>query len=213
VNLLITAGPTREPLDPVRYLTNRSSGKMGYALAAAAAQRGHHVTLVSGPTSLDLPVGIDYLPVETAQEMFEAVRVHIGAADAAIFSAAVADYRPAAIAVQKIKKTGETLVLELVRNADILGSARSQFGFSGVLVGFAAETENMEENARDKLERKGCDLVVANDVSQSGIGFDSDHNQVLLVYPDHAEPLPLDTKEHLAHLILDSVGELQGVRS
>ena len=205
MHLLVTAGPTREPLDPVRYLTNRSSGKMGYALASAGARLGHHVTLISGPVGLDVPINVDYVPVESAQEMFEAVRVHIAKADCAVFAAAVADYRPASFAEEKIKKTGEVMTLELVRNADILGSARSEFGFEGVLVGFAAETERVEENARGKLERKGCDLVVANDVSQRGIGFDSDHNEVLLVYPDRTEPLPLDTKEHLAHLILESV--------
>ncbi|NIP98384.1 MAG: phosphopantothenoylcysteine decarboxylase, partial [Akkermansiaceae bacterium] len=115
-------------------------------------------------------------------------------------------------AEDKIKKTAESMTLELVRNPDILGSARSKFGFTGVLVGFAAETENLEQNARDKLRRKDCDLVVANDVSQEGLGFDSDHNQVILVYPDRVEPLPLDTKEHLAHLILDSVQELLSAR-
>lgn len=211
MKILITAGPTREPLDPVRYLTNRSSGKMGYALAEAAARRGHRVTLVSGPTNLDVPVKVDYIPVETAREMFEAVRLQIGKSDAAIFTAAVADYRPAVFADKKIKKSGESMTLELIRNADILGSARSEFGFQGILVGFAAETENLEKNARDKLERKGCNLVVANDVSQSGIGFDSDHNQVLLVYPGRVEPLPMDTKEHVAHLILDSIVELQNM--
>lgn len=208
VQLLVTAGPTREPLDPVRYLTNRSSGKMGYALASAGAHLGHHVTLISGPTDLDIPINVDYVPVEAAQEMFEAVRVYLAKADAALFAAAVSDYRPATFAPEKIKKTSETLSLELVRNADILGSARTEFGFEGILVGFAAETENLETNARGKLERKGCDLVVANDVSQVGIGFDSDHNEVLLVFPDRSDPLPLDTKEHLAHLILESVQEL-----
>tara|TARA_B110000196_G_scaffold255718_1_gene225761 strand:+ start:1308 stop:1949 length:642 start_codon:yes stop_codon:yes gene_type:complete len=208
VNILITAGPTREALDPVRYLTNRSSGKMGYALASAGVHFGHRVTLISGPTNLDVPINVDYVQVETAQEMFEATRAYIQKAEAAIFAAAVADYRPALFAEEKIKKTGETLTLELVRTTDILGSARSTFGFEGVLVGFAAETENLEANARGKLERKGCDLVVANDVSQSGIGFDSDHNEVLLVYPDRVEPLPLDTKDHLAHFILEFIKDL-----
>ena len=209
VNILVTAGSTREPLDPVRYLTNRSSGKMGYAIANAGAQLGHHVTLVSGPTSLDIPINVDYVPVETAQEMFEAVRGHITGMDAAIFSAAVADYRPASFVENKMKKSGERLTLELIRNADILGSARSEFRYGGVLVGFAAETENLEENARGKLQRKGCDLVVANDVSRTGIGFDSDHNEVLLVYPDRTVSLPVQTKEHLAHLIVQAVQELR----
>ncbi|GAA5483047.1 phosphopantothenoylcysteine decarboxylase [Haloferula sargassicola] len=202
MKILITAGPTREPLDPVRYLTNRSSGKMGYALAAAAAHDGHQVLLVSGPTNLDVPDGVDFLPVETAADMYEAVESHIGRMDAAIFAAAVADYRPATAAEQKIKKSAATLTLELVKNPDILGSCRGEFGFTGFLVGFAAETENLASHARAKLEKKGCDLIVANDVSQPGIGFDSDRNQVLLVFPDRIESLPEDDKHHLAHRII-----------
>ena len=209
MKILVTAGSTREPLDPVRYLTNRSSGKMGYALANAGAQLGHHVTLVSGPTNLDIPINVDYVPVQTAQEMFEAVSVHIAGTDAAIFSAAVADYRPASFAENKIKKSEDRVTLELIRNADILGSARAEFSYEGVLVGFAAETENLEENARGKLQRKDCDLVVANDVSRAGIGFDSDHNEVLLVYPDRTDALPVETKDHLAHLIMQAVQELR----
>jgi phosphopantothenoylcysteine synthetase/decarboxylase len=205
LNFLITAGPTREAIDPVRYLSNRSSGKMGYALAAAAARKGHHVLLVSGPTCLDVPDGVDFLPVESAREMFEAVENHINKTDAAIFAAAVADYRPASVPDQKIKKTGETLDLQLVRNPDILGSARSGFGFQGTLVGFAAETENLEANARDKLARKACDLIVTNDVSRRDIGFDSSQNEVLLVFPEHSQPLAKDDKEHLAYHILDAV--------
>ena len=207
MNLLVTAGPTREPLDPVRYLTNRSSGKMGYALASAGIQLGHRVTLISGPTSLDVPVNVDYVPVETAQQMFEATRTHLARADAAIFSAAVADYRPASFAENKIKKAEARLTIDLVRNPDILGSARREFSFEGVLVGFAAETENLEENARGKLEDKSCDFVVANLVSQCGIGFDSDHNEALLVYPDRSEILPMQTKGELAHLIVQAVQE------
>ena len=209
MKILVTAGSTREPLDPVRYLTNRSSGKMGYALANAGAQLGHRVTLVSGPTNLDIPINVDYIPVQTAQEMFDAVSVHITGTDAAIFSAAVADYRPVTFAENKIKKSEDRLTLELIRNADILGSARAEFSYEGVLVGFAAETENLEENARGKLHRKDCDLVVANDVSRAGIGFDSDHNEVLLVYPDRTDALPVETKDHLAHLIVQAVQELQ----
>lgn len=203
MKILVTAGPTREPLDPVRYLTNRSSGKMGYALAAAAARLGHRVLLVSGPTRLDVPPGIDFLPVETAAEMFEAARHHLPGCDLALFAAAVADYRPVASAPSKIKKTADRLTLELVRNPDILGSARSLFGFTGTLVGFAAETSDLESHARDKLARKGCDLVVANDVSRHDIGFDSDHNEVLLVEAGRSVPLPRMPKEELAQLILE----------
>ena len=192
VNVLITAGPTREPIDPVRFLTNRSSGKMGYELAAAFAREGHQVLLVSGPTALDVPDGVDFLPVETAAEMHAAVGRHIGRMELAVFAAAVADYRPAAVAPEKIKKEADTLTL-------------GGFGFAGTLVGFAAETGALEARARDKLNRKGCDLVIANDVSQAGIGFDSDHNEVLLVHPGHSEALPLATKHELAHQLVQAI--------
>ena len=212
MNVLVTAGPTREPLDPVRFLTNRSSGKMGYELAHAFSGAGHTVLLVSGPTAIDVPDGVDFLPVETAAEMHAAVEHHIGRMDVAVFAAAVADYTPAMVAPEKIKKTGERITLELVRTPDILGSARGSFGFAGTLVGFAAETENLEANARDKLRRKGCDLVIANDVSKPGIGFDSDHNQVLLVFPEHTEALPLATKHDLAHQLVQAIFETYTAR-
>jgi phosphopantothenoylcysteine synthetase/decarboxylase len=154
VNVLVTAGPTREPIDPVRFLTNRSSGKMGYELAHAFTAAGHQVLLISGPTALDVPDGVDFIPVETAMEMHEAVRHHITRMQVAVFSAAVADYTPVRVAPEKLKKSGETLTLELVRTPDILGSARTDFEFTGTLVGFAAETENLLANARDKLVRK-----------------------------------------------------------
>ncbi len=208
MKILVTAGPTREPIDPVRFLTNRSSGKMGYELAAAFAHAGHSVLLISGPTALDVPDGVDYMPVETAEDMHRAVSHHIGRMDAAVFAAAVADYAPKELAPEKIKKTGETMTLELVRTPDILGSARGAMGFEGTLVGFAAETQNLVENAKDKLERKGCDLVIANDVSKPGIGFDSDHNEVLLVFADHTEPLPLGSKHDLAHTLVRRITEL-----
>jgi len=185
MTILITAGPTREPIDPVRYLTNRSSGKMGYVLADAAQQKGHRVILISGPTTIDVPDGIDFIPVETSADMLQAVSQWISNCDIAIFAAAVADYQPAQISEQKIKKDGDTLTLELVKTTDILGSARSELNFTGTLVGFAAETENLEENARKKLTKKQCDLIVANDVSRKDIGFDSSHNEVLLIAEDH----------------------------
>jgi len=208
VKVLVTAGPTREPIDPVRFLTNRSSGKMGYALAAAFAHEGHSVFLVSGPTNLDVPDGVDYVPVETAAEMHDVVARYIGKMDIAVFAAAVADYTPVRVEEQKIKKGGETLTLELVRTADILGSAREKFGFTGTLVGFAAETENLETNARDKLVRKHCDIIIANDVSKPGIGFDSDLNEILLVYPEHSEPLPPASKHDLSHQLVSAISEL-----
>ena len=205
MKVLITAGPTREPLDPVRFLTNRSSGKMGYTLAGAFIHEGHSVLLVSGPTALDVPENVDFIPVETAAEMHEVVSKHIGRMDIAVFAAAVADYTPATVEPQKIKKSAAALTLELVRTADILGSAREQFGFTGTLVGFAAETENLESNAREKLTRKHCDLIIANDVSQPGIGFDSDSNQVLLIYPDRTESLPFASKHELSLQLVDAI--------
>ena len=212
MKILITAGPTREPIDPVRFLTNRSSGKMGYTLAGAFIHEGHSVLLISGPTHLDVPEGADFIPVETAAEMHEAVSHHIGRMDVAVFAAAVADYTPARVETQKIKKSGDTLTLDLVRTVDILGSARELFGFTGTLVGFAAETENLEANARDKLTRKRCDLVIANDVSQPGLGFDSDRNEVLLVYPDRCEALPAASKHELSLQLVDVIVGLKRLR-
>ncbi len=208
MNILVTAGPTREPIDPVRYITNRSSGKMGYELAAALAHAGHSVLLISGPTALDVPDHVDFLPVETAAEMHAAVAHHLGRMQVAVFAAAVADYTPAHVAPLKIKKSTAALTLDLVSTPDILGSARSPLGFTGTLVGFAAETDHLEANARAKLTRKGCNLVIANDVSQPGIGFDADHNQVILVYPDHTRSLPLATKHALAHSLAHAILEL-----
>ncbi len=212
MRVLVTAGPTREALDPVRYLTNRSSGKMGYAMADAFARAGHRVLLVSGPTVLAVPDGVDFVPIESAAEMFDAVQRHIGRMDAAVFAAAVADSRPVEVCDHKIKKTGETLTLELVRTADILGAVRGGFGFTGTLVGFAAETRDLEANAKEKLKRKGCDLVIANDVSKPGIGFDSDRNEVLLVFPDHVEALPEDEKHHLAPRIVREIERIAAER-
>lgn len=203
MKILLTAGPTREPLDPVRYLSNRSSGKMGYALAQAAAEAGHQVTLISGPVSLTPPPGIAYIPVQTAKEMFQAVRQHLLEQHVAIFAAAVADYRPVTVAGQKIKKTGDVLTLTLEKTEDILGSARQSLGFTGFLVGFAAETENLHAHAQDKMMRKGCDLLIANDVSQPGIGFDSTENEVTLFRPA-AQPvtLPRQPKAALARELI-----------
>ena len=206
MRLLITAGPTREPIDPVRFLSNRSSGRMGYALAEAALAAGHEVLLISGPVTLPPPSDIQIIHVETAREMFDAVRAHLPGCTAAIFSAAVADYRPAHVVAQKIKKSADTLTLQLERTEDILGSVRSQFAFTGFLVGFAAETENLIAHAQDKLLRKGCDLIIANDVSQSGIGFDSLENEVTLCLPGgQTMPLPRQSKTSLARELIQFI--------
>lgn len=212
MTILITAGPTREAIDPVRFLTNKSSGKMGYAIAKTAAQQGHRVILISGPTHLDVPDLVDYVPVESTQEMYDAVEHWIKKADIAIFAAAVADYQPADISEQKIKKGAETTTLELVKTPDILGSAKQKFGYQGVLVGFAAETENLEANAREKLQRKGCDLIVANDVSRKDIGFDSNQNEILLISADYIEQPAKASKQHLSHIILEHAVNLAALR-
>jgi phosphopantothenoylcysteine decarboxylase/phosphopantothenate--cysteine ligase len=208
MKVLITAGPTIEPIDPVRYLTNRSSGKMGYALAAAAAKRGHSVLLISGPTTLEIPEGVDFIPIENAAEMYQAVAAQISRHDVAILAAAVADYTPSKIAEKKQKKAGDEITLTLKRTKDILGSAREVMDYKGTLVGFAAETENLLENARSKCLKKRCDLVIANDVSRSDIGFDSSENEVTLVYPDHSETLPKDSKEQLAFHLIEIIEDL-----
>ncbi|HEY1052133.1 MAG TPA: phosphopantothenoylcysteine decarboxylase [Prosthecobacter sp.] len=209
MRILITAGPTREPIDPVRFLSNRSSGKMGYALAEAALEAGHAVVLISGPVALSAPAGATLIQVETARQMFEAVETHLVDCDAAIFSAAVADYRPAQVAADKIKKNTDTLTLELERTEDILGSARLKFGFRGFLVGFAAETQNLVEHAQDKLERKQCDMIVANDVSQAGIGFDSAENEVTLCLPGGRKILvPRQSKTALARELIARITQL-----
>jgi len=206
MHYLITAGPTREALDPVRYLSNRSSGRMGFALANAAAAAGHEVTLIAGPVALETPRGVARVDVISAQEMFEAVKAALPAADAAIFSAAVADYRPVQPSAAKIKKSAATLTLMLERTPDILGSVRSVFGWHGFLVGFAAETKDLLRNGKEKLERKGCDLLVANDVSQPGIGFDSPENEVTMIFRDgSARPIPRMAKEELARLLISEI--------
>jgi phosphopantothenoylcysteine synthetase/decarboxylase len=216
MRFLITAGPTREAIDPVRYLTNRSSGKMGYAIAEAATTREHEAVLVSGPVNLSPPYAVtDLIRVESAREMFEAVRDRIDDCDAAIFCAAVADYRPIAAPDQKIKKTADTLTLELEKTEDILGSVRTGFDFQGVLVGFAAETNNLEDYAWSKLEKKGCDLLVANDVSRRDIGFDSDKNEVQLFFANGTrECLPIQSKTVIGEKLVEIIeGLVKGQRS
>jgi phosphopantothenoylcysteine decarboxylase/phosphopantothenate--cysteine ligase len=180
VRVMLTAGPTREAIDPVRYISNSSSGKMGFALAAAAAEAGANVTLVAGPVSLPTPAGVSRIDVVTAAEMHTAVMTRVADCDVFIGCAAVADYRAADIAPQKIKKTGETLELHLVRNPDIIAAVAAHRP-RPFTVGFAAETNDLLVHARQKLERKGLDLVIANDVSRSDIGFGSDHNEVQVV--------------------------------
>jgi phosphopantothenoylcysteine decarboxylase/phosphopantothenate--cysteine ligase len=206
--VLITAGPTREDLDPVRFLTNRSSGKMGYALADAAARRGARTVLISGPVELDPPAGVDWVSVRSTEEMRAAVMARAPEANILIMAAAVADYRPAAVHANKIKRSEGRITLDLEPTADILAELGRAKGNS-VLIGFAAETVRLIENARGKLERKGTDMIVANDVTQEGAGFDTDTNIVTLVMRDGRDiPLPKMQKREVADKILDQATAL-----
>jgi len=203
LRMLITAGPTREPLDPVRYLSNRSSGKMGYALAEAARALGHRVTLISGPVSLESPSGIRRLLVETAAQMQRAVQKESRSADVIIMAAAVVDYAPATKAVQKIKKGKSSLTLRLKRTPDILAELGKRKKSSQCLIGFAAETTDLEAHARRKLRSKNLDFIVANRVGKKGTGFESDHNEALLLARDGARVhFPRMTKQRLARLLM-----------
>ena len=207
--ILITAGPTQEPLDPVRYLTNRSSGKMGYALAEAAAERGARVILVSGPVTLAAPARVELIPVRTAVEMRQAVMDHLEQATIIIKAAAVADYHRSNPPQQKVKKTAARLSLELDPTPDILAEVGRKKG-DRLLVGFAAETQNLIEEARRKMQSKNCDMVVANLVSQQGIGFESDENEVTLVLST-GETIPVEraSKLSIAHRIFDEMMKLR----
>ncbi len=208
--VLITAGPTREPIDPVRYLGNRSSGKMGYALAEAALRRGAQVILVSGPTALRPPGAADFVQVETAEAMREAVLKRLDKATIVIKAAAVADYRPKKKSDTKIKRKGE-LALELEPTTDILAEIGRKRQ-SQIVIGFAAETDNVLENARKKLAGKNADAIVVNDVSRKGIGMDSDRNAVTIVTPDETTEVPETTKWEVAHRVLDAVVKLRAHR-
>jgi phosphopantothenoylcysteine decarboxylase/phosphopantothenate--cysteine ligase len=209
--VLVTAGPTQEPIDPVRFVSNRSSGKMGYALAAAAAARGARVILVSGPTALEPPAGVETIRVRTAHEMHDAVLRRFSEATIVIKAAAVADYHVTDVAEHKMKKRGAGITLQLDANPDILAELGRMKG-SRVLVGFAAETQNLETEARRKLDVKNCDLIVGNLVGP-GIGFESDENQVVLVSRER-EPIRLEKmpKREVAARILDEIAIMRRAR-
>ena len=203
--VLVTAGPTQEDLDPVRYLTNRSSGKMGYAIARAAARRGAEVTLVSGPVSLAAPKYVSLVPIRSAQEMYEAVMAAAPRADIVIKAAAVADYRPAAVADNKLKKKDGELAIPLERTKDILAALGESKRPGQFLCGFSMETENMLENSRKKLEKKHLDLIAANNVKVAGAGFAVDTNVLTLIAPDEMKELPLLSKDAAADALLDEI--------
>jgi len=207
--LLVTAGPTREPFDPVRFISNYSSGKMGYAIAVVARRRGATVTLVSGPTSLPPPPGVALIPVKTALEMRQAVLDHFAEATVVIKAAAVADYRPAECQTSKIKKIAGPMTITLERNPDIIGEIAATKG-SRIIVGFAMESEQLLENARRKLLDKGMDLIVANDVTETGAGFQTDTNLItILDRQGNVDTFPLMEKRSVASVILDRVKRLR----
>jgi phosphopantothenoylcysteine decarboxylase/phosphopantothenate--cysteine ligase len=207
MRILVTAGPTREAIDPVRYLSNRSSGKMGYAVARCAAARGHNVRLVSGPVFLEPPVGVELCPVVSAADMLKAVMESMAWCNVLIMAAAVADWRPRTVSPQKLKKGDGSLAMELKLEPvpDILQAVQSVKG-DRLIVGFAAETRDLMSEARAKLARKGLDMIVANDVTEPGAGFEVDTNRVVFIAPG-GEPisLPLMSKDDVAARIMDWV--------
>jgi phosphopantothenoylcysteine decarboxylase/phosphopantothenate--cysteine ligase len=204
VNITITAGPTREAIDPVRYISNHSSGKMGFALAQAAIEAGAAVTLIAGPVTLATPERVTRIDVESAEQMHQAAMNQVAQCDIFISAAAVADYRPVTVAEQKIKKSADSMTIELTRNPDIIAAVASHQNrpFS---VGFAAETENVAGHAQSKLERKNLDLIIANDVSNPAIGFNSDDNQVQLIWKNGHEALALSSKQQLSRTIINKI--------
>ncbi|MDW8847871.1 bifunctional phosphopantothenoylcysteine decarboxylase/phosphopantothenate--cysteine ligase CoaBC [Erwinia sp. MMLR14_017] len=205
LNIMITAGPTREALDPVRFITNHSSGKMGYAIAAAAAKRGANVTLVSGPVTLATPAWVKRIDVTTGLEMQQAVMNAIAQQHIFIAAAAVADYRSADIAVEKIKKQGDEVTLKMVKNPDIVAGVGHLAENRPYVVGFAAETQNVEEYAQQKRVRKNLDLICANDVSKAGQGFNSDNNALHLFWQEGEKALPLSDKSLLGQQLLNEI--------
>ena len=207
--VLVTAGPTREALDPVRYLTNRSSGKMGYAIAEAAAKRGATVTLVSGPVALEKPANVERVFIESTMDLYAALEARCGEQDVIIQAAAPADYRPEQVAEQKIKKNGdEPFDIHLVQNPDVAAMVGSKKRPGQILVGFAAETQNLSQNAAKKLEKKNLDFIVGNDVTAPGAGFDVDTNIVTFFDREGETVLPLMKKTEVADKILDHIVEL-----
>ncbi len=203
--ILITAGPTQEAIDPVRYITNHSTGKMGYAIAKDAVRRGAEVTLVSGRCAIEPPMFVNVVPVVSAQDMYDAVFAHKDTADIVIMTAAVADYRPVNVSDEKIKKSDDDLSIPLARTKDILGGLGACKREGQFLCGFSMETQNMLENSRKKLEKKNLDLIVANNVKVAGAGFAHDTNVVTLISKDANIELPLMSKDDVAHELLSEI--------
>lgn len=209
LHVMVTAGPTQEPVDPVRYITNHSSGKMGYAIARMAMLRGADVTLVSGPTALAPVPFVTTIPVVTAQEMFEAVRGHLEEQDVLIKSAAVADYRPAVVSDEKVKKAEGDMSIALERTQDILGYVAERRRKDQVICGFSMETQNMLDNSRKKLKKKKLDMIAANNLKDAGAGFGTDTNRITLITAEEERELPLMSKEEAANRILDRIMEMR----
>jgi phosphopantothenoylcysteine decarboxylase/phosphopantothenate--cysteine ligase len=208
VTFLVTAGPTQEAIDPVRYISNRSSGRMGYAVAEAAIDAGHEVTLISGRTSLAPPKRARVIPVTTADEMFDQVMRHVAQSDVLVMCAAVADYRPAHYSEQKIKKHSDRLTLELVPTRDVLASLPDERKF--LVIGFAAETSDLENNAIKKLNDKHLDIIVANDVSRSDIGMESAENEVTIFFRDgHLKKIQRTSKEIIARELVKIISKMK----
>lgn len=210
LNILISAGPTQEPIDPVRYITNHSSGKMGYALAQAAMHRGANVTLVSGQTALKPPPMVKTVYIVTAQDMFDAITAHAPQADIIIKAAAVADYTPTTVADNKIKKSDGDMSIPLTRTQDILGYLGTHRTPGQFLCGFSMETEHMLENSRKKLEKKNLDMIVANNLKVQGAGFQGDTNVITMITRNQVTELPLMDKTAAAHAILDKIKAMRG---
>lgn len=204
-NILITAGPTQEAIDPVRFISNHSTGKMGYAIAKRAMLRGAKVTLVSGPTAIAPPPFVDVIPITTAQDMFDAVTAHAADQDMIIKAAAVADYTPTTVATEKVKKKEGDLSIPLSRTQDILANLGANKKAGQLLCGFSMETENMLENSKKKLEKKNADMIVANNLKQAGAGFGTDTNIITLITKDNTTELPILSKEAAADAILDAL--------
>lgn len=213
LKIMVTAGPTQESIDPVRYITNHSSGKMGYAIARNAMQRGADVTLVSGPVALAPVPFVRTIPVTTAQEMFEAVRDNLDAQDILIKSAAVADYRPSQVSEEKVKKSDDEMSIELERTQDILGYVARHRREDQVICGFSMETQNMLENSRKKLDKKNLDMIAANNLKDAGAGFATDTNLITIITEKEEKALPLLTKDEAAHELLSYILRYRSDRS
>jgi len=208
VRFLVTAGPTQEPIDPIRFISNRSSGRMGYAIAEAALDAGNSVTLISGRVNLQPPASAKFIPVITSEDMYRAVNEHVVESDVLVMCAAVADYRPAQYSKQKIKKSSDRLTLELRPTPDIVGSLPLDRKY--LVVGFAAETNDVENHARHKLEKKHLDLIVANDVSRADIGMESADNEVTILFPDgKTEKIARTSKKNVAHELVKIISKLK----